>query len=432
MIYKILRIAAAVGGRICWLIVCIYLASGIVSYARRWPAKVVAVVPRLDGIRVVTEGGRRGRPGQEDSVTLAVGLAAWGGLFLVPWSRRRWAGVLALGVVGGVAMGTEPWRRMKLQQELAAVPAVKVGAYQKVFFQRGVSFIRDGYDAYHPKPTAAMFDSLKNYGVDSVAVVPYGNYRQGSTEVTLGWDNGDEELYIALMKVAHARGMRVMLKPQLWVMPGMFPGAIRIEDEGARRAWFESYSRFILHWATIAERGHADLFVVGTELEKLSGQQTEWRNIVLRVRKVYGGPLTYAANQGPDFEKFAWWDALDYIGLNEYYPLTDSLDFSPVLDRVEAAHKRFGKPVILTEVGFASMAGSHLEPWSEPRRPPDFQHQKRCYEALLAAFWNKPWFYGMYPWKVSARGDVGPEDRSLTPWKKPAMDVLGLYYKAKR
>lgn len=425
----VIRMAGRAGGRICWLLVCIYLATGVVSYARRWPAKVVAVVPRLDGIRVVTEGGRRGRPGVEDQASLALGVAAWAGLFFVPFTRRWWSGAAALGVVAGVGFGTEPMRRWKLSQEIAAVADVAVKPYEKLFFQRGVSFIRDGFEAYHPKPTAAMFDALKGHGVDAVAVVPYGSYRQGEAGVTNGWETDDEDLYVALMKVAHARGIRVLLKPQLWVMPGMFPGAIRIDDAGARRIWFESYRRFILRWARVAERGHADLFAVGTELEKLSGEEQEWRRVVTEVRKVYGGPLTYAATQGPDFEKLAWWDAVDYIGLNEYYPLPDSLDFSGVLEKAEGVQKRFGKPLILTEVGFASVAGSHREPWSEPRREPDWAHQVRCYEALMKAFWGKPWFYGMYPWKVSAHGDVGPEDRSLTPWKKPAMGVLERYYK---
>lgn len=96
---------------------------------------------------------------------------------------------------------------------------------------------------------------------------------------------------------------------------------------------------------------------------------------------------------------------------------------------VETVRKKFDRPVILTEVGFASVSGSHREPWSEPRRDADWTHQTRCYEALMAAFWKQPWFYGMYPWKVSAHGDVGPEDRSLTPWKKPAMEVVKRYYR---
>lgn len=426
---SMIRMAGRIGGRICWLFVCLYLASGVVSYARRWPAKVVAIVPQPDGIRVVTAGGRRGRSGGEDRATLALGSLVWVGLFWVTGTSRWWSGLVALGTVVAAGGAMEPMRRWRLAEQLAAVPEVAVRPYQKLFRQRGVSFIRDGFEAYYPKPTAEMFTSLQGYGVDAVAVVPYGYYRQGARRVELGREGGDEAIYVALMKVAHARGMLVLLKPQLWVMPGMFPGAVKIEGVEERRVWFESYSQFILHWARIAEKGRADLFAVGTELEKLSGDEAQWRGIVKQVRGVYGGPLTYAANQGPDFEKLAWWDALDYIGLNEYYPLADSLDFSPVIRTVETVQKKFDRPVILTEVGFASVSGSHREPWSEPRRDADWTHQTRCYEALMAAFWKQPWFYGMHPWKVSAHGDVGPEDRSLTPWKKPAMEVVKRYYR---
>ena len=387
---------------------------------------------RLDGIRAVTKGGPRGRLAREDGTALALGSLVWAGLFRVRATRRMWSGPAALALLVGVGWGMEPLRKMRIQRQMNAVPEVAVQPYEKLFFQKGVSFIRDGFDAYTPEPTAKMFDDLRGHGVNAVAVVPYGLYRQGTPEVGLSREGDEGDLYVALMKVAHARGIRVLLKPQLWVMPGMFPGAVNVTGVEERRVWFESYLRFILHWARIAERGHADLFAVGTELEKMSGDEKVWRGIVSEVRKVYGGPLTYAANQGPDFEKLPWWDAVDYIGLNEYYPLPDSLDFTEVLAKVEQVRMRFDRPLILTEVGFASVPGSHREPWSEPRREVDLAHQARCYEALYQAFWGKPWFYGMYWWKVSAHGDVSPEDRSLTPWKKPAMGVVKRYYQAQR
>lgn len=118
---SILRMTGRIGCRFCWLIVCLYLASGVVSYARRWPAKVVAVVPRLDGIRVVTEGGRRGRPGEEDRATLALGALAWAGLFWVKGTSRWWSGLVALGVLGAVGGAMEPMRRWRLAEQLAAV-----------------------------------------------------------------------------------------------------------------------------------------------------------------------------------------------------------------------------------------------------------------------------------------------------------------------
>jgi len=423
-----MRMAANFGGRFCWLLVCLYLATGIVSYARRFPAKIVTVVPRPDGLRVITDSGPRGRNANEFNAAMATGVAIW----LATFFLRPKHGYVSLTLLVATVYATEPYRRWRLEQQISAIPETPIKPYEKLFFQRGISFIRDGVEAYHPKPTTEILNAVRRYGIDSIAVVPYGLYRQSEPEVTLGREAEEEALYVALIKVAHAQNIRVMLKPQLWVMPGMFPGAIKIEDPAAKARWFDSYNRFILHWARIAEKGHADIFVVGTELEKLSTDSAQWRNIVARVRQVYKGPLTYAANQGPDFERIDWWDSLDYIGLNEYYPLPDTLDFKVVIDKIHKVRERFPMPVLLTEVGFASVANSHREPWSEPRRDPDFEHQKRCYEALLKAFWHQPWFYGMYPWKLSAHGDVGPQDRSLTPWKKPAIDVLARYYRSSR
>lgn len=413
-----------------WLPVCLFVSSAMVNYIHRPPGNVIAVMPRYDGVRWITD--QRRRPPATQHITLGFGAVLWLGLCLSPLRRRTTLAASSLACCVLSVEAAEPLRRWRLTQELAAVPDAPPLTATYPRFHRGVSFVRDGWNAYHPAPTAAMLDELKQLGVDSIAVVPYGIYRQGESTISLGRESTDEPLYSALIRLAHARGIHVMLKPQLWVMPGMFPGAIRIADDAQRKAWFSSYRTFILHWAAIAERAHADLFVVGTELEHLSTYEQPWREIVRDVRTSYHGRITYAANHGPDFEKLTWWDALDYIGLNEYYPLDDSLDFTPIIARVSAIQQRYAKPVILTEVGFSSVATAHREPWSEPALPVDLEHQRRCYEALLKAFWPQPWFAGMYWWKIGADGRGGPQDRSLTPWRKPAMDAVSRYYRSAR
>ena len=90
------------------------------------------------------------------------------------------------------------------------------------------------------------------------------------------------------------------------------------------------------HHAELAARIQADIFCVGTELSKLSVYDAEWRRIIRDVRKIYKGPLTYAAVQGPEFENLRFWDALDYIGLNNYYPLPDDLSTAAIVAKVEA------------------------------------------------------------------------------------------------
>ena len=47
----------------------------------------------------------------------------------------------------------------------------------------------------------------------------------------------------------------------------------------------------------------------------------EWRQLIHDVRQVYDGPVTYAAHWDKEFSRIAFWDALDVIGINAYFPL---------------------------------------------------------------------------------------------------------------
>jgi hypothetical protein len=49
-------------------------------------------------------------------------------------------------------------------------------------------------------------------------------------------------------------------------------------------------------------------------------------------------------------------------------------------------------------------------------------------EALLRAFYHKPYFQGGCWWAVRTNGQGGPQDGSHSPWGKPAMDVLARWY----
>src|SRR6185295_17327220 len=203
----------------------------------------------------------------------------------------------------------------------------------------------------------------------------------------------------AITAFAHQRGMKVLLKPQLWTRAG-FPGNIDFPDPHQRAQWFAAYRKYLGYYASLAAKIHADLFSVGVELGKMTPHELEWRALVARTRELYQGPLVYSATQGPEFETIRFWDALDYIGLNEYYPLPDDLTPAGVIRTVENVQKKFGKPVIFTEAGFASYEKPNRAPWDETPRALSLADQARCYEAVLKAFYTKPWFQGVYWWKV--------------------------------
>ncbi|MDZ7637740.1 MAG: hypothetical protein U5J83_05745 [Bryobacterales bacterium] len=310
--------------------------------------------------------------------------------------------------------------------DVAAPQSAAQGPYQKLFFQRGVSFTSEWPDSYESPKAHDLLRKLKDRGVDAIALVPYGTSSASSGELRYGhWERDDSIL--ALTATAHNLGMRVMLKPQVWIR-GSYPGDFDLPEESMRAAWLAQYEKFALHHAELANRTHADVFCIGTEFAKLTVHEAFWRQLIARIRKVYSGPITYAANFGSEFETISFWDELDYIGLNNYYPLPDSLDPQAVVAKVEAVQQRFGKPILLTEGGYSSYAGGHRKPWSENEGPVDLEMQAKAYDAVLAAFWEKPWFYGAYWWKVGSNAFGGPLDRSHTPWGKPAMQVLSHWY----
>ncbi len=296
-------------------------------------------------------------------------------------------------------------------------------------FHRGVNFTSEWPDRYESDRARQILRKLPEFGVNSVALVPYGACRLGSTELRFSgrrsWER--DESILKLSELIHEAGLRFLLKPQIWVPRG-FPGDLDYDSSEERRTWFDGYEKFLSHYADLAARAGAHLFSVGVEFSKLIKYEAEWRRLIAVARDRFAGKLVYAANWGHEFETVNFWDALDFIGLNNYYPLPDSLDASGVLQKISAVHSRFGKPVLFPEAGFPSLKDPHREPWADDRDEVSLEDQARCYEAALAAYWDQPWFHGVYWWKIGSNGMGGPEDTSHSPWNKPAMDVMAKWY----
>lgn len=344
-----------------------------------------------------------------------------------------------LFLVAGVAWGGpllvqvfQEHQQQANREAVAKLPPIPSDApYPQIFFQKGVSFSAEFPNPYASAGARLMLRALRTDGVNAVALIPYGGMQLGSPEVRgfgrHSWES-DEGL-CELSRLAHALGMKVMLKPGIWIRGGHFGGDIHFSSQAEREKWFDQYGNFIERYARIATEIHADLFCVGGEFIRMSSYASDWRQIIANVRRIYPGPLTYAANFGAEFQNLKFWDALDYIGLQEYYPLPDDFSANALLEKVEAVQKRFHKPVIFTEAGFPSSPGANHHPWEDGSPGDvDLQLQARCYQAIFRTFYNKSWFEGMYWWKVGTNGFGGPNDTSLTPWGKPAMEVIKKWY----
>ena len=327
-------------------------------------------------------------------------------------------------MIAGFDRQTQEWKRA-----IAAFPPIVLpAAYPKTFFQKGVSFAAEGPGGYQSESAIQMLEQLPRYGVNAVALIPYGFERLGSTDIEIAGSMETDEGLEGLARVAHARGMKVLLKPGMWTDGGGFAGDLDFPDPIARARWFANYQRLAGHFAALATRMHADVFCIGGEFVKLSRYDADWRRLIARARALYPGPIVYAANFGEEFETLTFWDALDYIGLQEYYPLPDSLSTEELVAKVERVQKKYGKPVLFTEAGFPSATGANRKPWDDSGGEVSVDLQARCYDAIFPAFYDKPWFEGVYWWKIGSDARGGPSDSSHTPWGKPAMQVISRYY----
>src|SRR5579863_1664917 len=339
--------------------------------------------------------------------------------------------MLAAGIGPAGRAANQAFRRARstqAQAELADLPAVPANApYPKIFFQRGVNFTAEWPDRYDSQGARQMLRLLPAYGINAIALVPYGWSSAKPPRVRIGggpetWES--DEGVVELARLAHALGMKVMLKPAVWESY-----KLDIPSAADRAVWFADYGLFLDHYARLAAAIHADVLVVGGEFNHLTQYDADWRRLIARTRQLYPGPLVYAANFGEEFETIRFWDALDYIGLQEYYSLPDDLSAASVVTKVESVQARFAKPVVFTEAGFPASAAPNRQPWDDHGRgsaAPDAQ--ARCYDSILSVFYAQPWFEGVYWWKVGTDGGGGRQDSSLTPWGKPAMDVVKRWY----
>jgi len=198
--------------------------------------------------------------------------------------------------------------------------------------QKGISFSAWWSGEYSRPEADLALESLASTGANWISVVVTG-YQQAPASTVIDYTGvatpTDEDLGHAI-RDAHHLGLKVMLKPHLDLpnedVTGIWRGYIGTEftSESQWTAWFAAYTDFILHYARLSQAYGADQFCVGVELLGTTHRAENWRAVIAAVRAVYRGPIIYAALHGGEETSINWWDAVDLIGVDAYYPLTDS------------------------------------------------------------------------------------------------------------
>jgi len=188
----------------------------------------------------------------------------------------------------------------------------------------------------------------------------------------------------------------------------------------------------------------------------------KWRVLIAKVRTVFGGKLTYAANFD-HYQEVQFWDALDIIGINAYFELRpdlrlDNLEarltdgWRRVFDNIDRFRRQIQsnpagvKPILFTELGYTQRRHSTVKPWAqsgfmlngndlliwEDQRPDTAERAAALRALRQVSRCERPSILqGILYWKLSS----WPDQRAVEPFvvvldgRDPAQDILQSFIK---
>ncbi len=243
------------------------------------------------------------------------------------------------------------------------------------------------------------------------------------------------------------------------------------------KTWFDNYTSFAATYAQLSQKYHLPYFIIGDDLVNVTTDTShtsakgdpygidrgvpgesfptctgrrdcEWRHVIHALRSPeyatfikhvgkpgggYTGKLIYAANSDgassgesqPEFENISWWDAVDIIGVDAYFSLTQlsadldvgslehawngTLQTGPsgeknITQRLATVSTKYARPILFTSAGYASSPGSNDKPSAlagqgatiGQKTPVDGIEQLNDMQALLETFNGLPWWEGVF------------------------------------
>ena len=305
----------------------------------------------------------------------------------------------------------------------------------------GISFVAA------PKEIALeSIDPLVKLNANWAAVMPFGFVKNlNSPDVIFNterqWWGERRDGAKKTIEMLNQKGIKVMLKPQLWVWRGEFTGNIEMKDEKDWQAFETSYREFIMTYAKLARDVNVPILCIGTELHTFVQKRPKfWNDLIEEIKNTYKGELTYAENWD-QFNKTEIWEKLDYIGVDAYFPLSDSK--TPSVEELKkgwVSHKEtmkvtsdnFQKPILFTEYGYRSVNYTGQKPWDSNRSNNDInlKAQENALTALYEAFWSEEWFAGGFLWKWfhNHKDAGGHENNRFTIQNKPSEELIRRFY----
>lgn len=293
-----------------------------------------------------------------------------------------------------------------------------------------------------------LIPEIPDLGADTVLFVVHG-WQEHAGSLDLHIDalrTANAEDIGKLCDLAREHGLRTVLMPVvLLAQPrnnewrGKILPANRQWDE-----WFRRYTRFIVHFAKIAERHRVEVLMIGSELIKTERYTERWRKVIREVRQHYRGKLGYSANWDHyQTDKVGFWSELDYVGMTSYYelaagpnPSIEEIDgnWARIKAEIVSFQREVRKPILFTEVGWCSQEGAAHEGWNyyanQHPSGAGLKEQAVLYESFMKAWTHQPGVGGIIWWEWDTSSG-GKDDHGYTPRGKPAESLLRRWFAGK-
>ena len=299
-----------------------------------------------------------------------------------------------------------------------------------------------------------MFENIKVTHANWVGLVPEALLDRSSLRLLPDEENEYKGATIATIKegiqLARKAGFQIFLKPHV-ILPrhdgkskdktrrASWRGEIQARSEEDWIILESCYEEYILELATLAEEYDVELFSIGTELKAFVQHRPDfWNNLISQIRNRYSGLITYCANWD-EYEKIEFWDQLDYIGIDAYFPISKKKTppvrktvkkWRSIKEKIQKVSARTDRKVLFTEFGYRNVSFSGRRPWTHDRgqkQNPNDKAQANLLEALMRSFWKEDWIAGGFSWEwFGIPLEKGNTD--FTVQDKPAMAVLQKYY----
>ncbi len=307
----------------------------------------------------------------------------------------------------------------------------------------GISFV-----ASNREMTSKAIEPIIAINANWVSLMPFGFMKSENDSTIIfnsnrQWINERKEGIEQTAKLFKNQKIKVMLKPQIWIPKGGFTGHIKMNSPKEWQALENSYEKFILFYAKIAQTSKVELFCIGTEMNAfVVARPLFWKALIVKIKSEYKGKITYAENWDT-YKTVPFIASLDYIGIDAYFPLNNAKTptikaletaWQPLKKEMQQLSKKYNKKILFTEYGYQSKDFTGLEPWDHSKtRTVNLVAQTNALSALYNQFWKEDWFGGGFLWKWydNHAQSGGSSDSDYTVQNKPAEKIVKNQYAKK-